>query len=86
MCLASAEAGYTDPPADMEMFMGPAALAAYPAAAAADDPAVADGLLARALAVGALDLPHCSKSEPATWAGNRVEHSAAKGVLLSKLS
>lgn len=48
-----AESGFADPPADAEAFafMGPAALAAYPAAAAADDPAVADSLLARALAV-----------------------------------
>lgn len=47
------EAGFADPPADMEAFAftGPAALAAYPAAAAADDPAVAESLLARALAV-----------------------------------
>ena len=48
-----------DPPADMEAFEGPMALAAYPTAAAADDTAVADDLLARALAVRMHSLLRC---------------------------
>ena len=45
-----AAAGFADPPADAETFAF-TSLAAFPAAANAEDPAAAEALLARALAV-----------------------------------
>jgi hypothetical protein len=45
-----AAAGFADPPADAETFAF-TGLAAFPAAADAEDPAAAEALLARALAV-----------------------------------
>ena len=45
-----AAAGFADPPADAEAFAF-TSLAAFPAAADAEDPAAAEALLARALAV-----------------------------------